>query len=164
MAIAKKQIHVAPKPTADDNAETGSATVTVASKLPFDLVMCLYDFTQQFEPVMGGGAREYKIAQQRRGSKMFIINGCSYAQNKGPHQQLSDGFAITHDIPKDFWDEWKEQCKEADFIVNGLIFANEQARSTYAEAKEKAGEKSGLERLDPNNLPKGLQQADRKAA
>jgi hypothetical protein len=139
---------------------TGGATVSIASKLPMDLTLRVFDFKTQHEPVMGGGVREYKIAEQRRGSQSFIAIGNSFAQNKGPHQQISSGYAITHDIPKDFWDEWLEQNKEADYVINGMIFAHVSSSSTIAEAREKEAEKSGLERLDPNRLPKGLETSD----
>jgi hypothetical protein len=142
------------------NDSPSNATVTVASKMPFDFVLKLYDFVERAEPVLGGGMRNFKQAQERRTAKTFIAQGNSWPQNKGPHQQLMGGFAITHGIPKAFWDEWLEQNKEADYVLNGMIFAHGEMASTMAEAREKETEKSGLERLDPNNLPKGLQTSD----
>jgi hypothetical protein len=142
------------------NESPSNATVTVASKMPFDFVLKLYDFRERNEPVMGGGARTYKIAEPRRGAKTFVVQGNSFPQNKGPHQQLTFGYAITHGIPKAFWDEWVEQHKEADYILNGMLFAHSETASTMAEAREKETEKSGLERLDPSKLPKGLETSD----
>lgn len=139
---------------------TGGATVVVASKMPFDFVLRLYDFKTKHEPVMGGGAREVKYAEQRRSTPSFVVNGNSFAQNQGPKQQITCGFAITHGIPKAFWDEWLEINKDADYVANGMIFAHSENASTMAEAKEKEANKSGLERLDPKNLPKGLETSD----
>lgn len=143
-----------------NNDVPSNATVTVASKFPMDFVLKLYDFVRRYEPVMGGGQREYKIAQIRRGAKEFIVQGNSWPQNKGPHQQINCGYAITSGIPRAFWDEWLTQNKEADYVVNGMIFAHAETASTMAEAREKEAEKSGLERLDPDKLPKGLQRSD----
>ncbi|MFM0141740.1 hypothetical protein [Paraburkholderia sp. RL18-085-BIA-A] len=141
--------------------ETGAnATVTVASKFPMDFTLRIYDFVKRYEPVMGGGTREVKIAERRRGSKEFIVQGNSWAQNRGPHQTLNFGYAITSGIPKAFWDEWLEQNKDADYVVNGMLFAHAETASTMSEAREKEKEKSGLERLDPNKLPKGIETAD----
>lgn len=141
-----------------------NATVTVASKMPWDFILRIFDFVKRYEPVMGGGQREIKIAERRRGSQEFVIQGNSWAQKKGPHQQIvgpiSGGYAITRDIPKAFWDEWLEQNQDADFVRNKMLFAHADAASTIAEAKEKENEKSGLERLDPTKLPKGLQTSD----
>ena len=145
-------------------ATTGGATVSVASKLPMDLIIQLHDFKQSSEPVMGGGVREFKIAVKRVNAPVYVLSGNSYAQNKGPHQQLIGGYAITHDIPKAFWDEWLEQNKYADFIVNGLIFAHGDSASVKAEVAEKEKVKSGLERLDPTNLPKGVETSDLRRA
>lgn len=143
---------------------TGGATVTVASKLPMDFILQLHDKVKKFEPVMGGGTREYHIYQKRFGAPTYVINGVSYPQNKGPHQQLACGYAITHGIPKAFWEEWLDQQKDHEAVKNGMIFAHAEANSTLAEAREKENVRSGMERLDPHNLPKGLQTADRKAA
>jgi hypothetical protein len=144
---------------------TGGETVSVASKLPMGIVLQLYDFKPRHEPVMGGGAREYKQAEPRHGAT-FIVDGNSFAQNVGPQSQIAGGFAITHGVPKAFWEEWLDQNKHADYVVNGMIFAHAEAASTVAHAKDNEGEKSGLERLDPKNLPKGLSSSDevRRAA
>jgi hypothetical protein len=142
------------------NESPSNATVTVASKFPMDFTLRIFDFVKRYEPVMGGGTREVKIAERRRGSKEFIVQGNSWAQNRGPHQQLHSGYAITSGIPKAFWDEWLEQNKEADYVVNGMLFAHAETASTMSEAREKEKEKSGLERLDPKNLPKGIETAD----
>jgi hypothetical protein len=143
-----------------NNDVPSNATVTVASKFPMDFTLRLFDWVKRYEPVMGGGQREVRIAERRRGAKEFIVQGNSWPQNKGPHQQINFGYAMTPGIPKAFWDEWVEQNKEADYVVNGMLFAHAEGASTMAEAREKEKEKSGLERLDPKNLPKGLQTDD----
>jgi hypothetical protein len=143
-----------------NNDVPSNATVTVASKLPMDFVLKLYTWATRSELVMGGGTREVRVAEAARGAKHFVVQGNSWAQNKGAHQQIVGGFAITHGIPKAFWEQWIEQNRESDIVVNGMLFAHGETASTIAEAKEKEKEKSGLERLDPNNLPKGLQKSD----
>lgn len=167
MAEAKTQPVAQPssgKPEAATvNSSTGSKTVTVASKLPFDMIMRVYDKKTVHEPIMGGGVREYQKFVRRQGAKSYLITGNSFPQNQGPGQvQIADGYAITNDIPKDFWDEWLEQHKEADFIVNGMIFAHSERASTFSQAREMADVKTNLERLDPKNLPKGLQTSDQQ--
>lgn len=142
------------------NDVPSNATVTVASKFPMDFTLRLYDFVKRYEAIVGGGSREIKIAERRRDTQDFIAQGNSWAQNKGPYQQISSGYAMTPGIPKAFWDEWLEQNKDAAFVKNGMLFAHAETASTMAEAKEREKEKSGLERLDPKNLPKGIETAD----
>lgn len=147
------------------NDVPSNATVTVASKMPFDFILRLHDFKTKYEPVMGGGSREYKIAEPRMGAKTFIVQGNSFPQNQGAHQQIVAGYAITHGIPKAFWDEWLEQNKEADFIVNKMLFAHSETASTIAQSKEMEKEKSGLERMDPKEIHKhGLETANERRA
>jgi len=147
------------------NDSPSNATVTVASKFPMDFILRLHDFQKKFEPVMGGGSREYTIAVPRRGAKAFVIQGNSFAQNKGAHQQIVAGYAFTHDIPKAFWDEWVEQNKDADFIVNKMLFAHSESASTVSQSKEMEAEKSGLERMDPKEIYKhGLETASERRA
>jgi hypothetical protein len=148
-----------------NNDVPSTATVTVASKFPMDFILRLHDFQTKYEPVMGGGSREYKIAETRRGAKTFIVQGNSFPQNKGAHQQIVAGYAITHGIPKAFWEEWLDQNKDADFIVNKMLFAHGETASTIAQSKEMEAEKSGLERMDPKEIHKhGLATADDRRA
>lgn len=142
-----------------NNDVDANTTVVVASKLPFDIILRLFDFQKKADPVMGGGVREYKIAAVRQ-EKTFIVQGNSFAQNAGAHQEIYSGFAFTRDIPKAFWDEWLEQNKNADYVRNGLIFAHTNTNSVKAESREKEGVKTNLERLDPQNLPRGLKTSD----
>lgn len=147
-----------------NNDVPSNATVTVASKAPFDIILKLYDFVERSEPVLGGGMRSFKQAQERRTSKSFIVQGNSWPQNKGPHQQIVGGYAMTHGIPKAFWDEWIEQNKEADYVVNGMLFAHVEAASVTSKARDQEETKSGLERLDPQKLPRNLQTSDMRRA
>src|ERR1700752_4012000 len=109
-----------------NNDVPSNATVSVASKLPMDLTLRLFRWVKRNELVMGGGSREVRIAEEVPGSKRFIVQGNSWAQNKGAHQQIVGGYAITHGIPKDFWEQWLEQNKDSDMIVNHMLFAHQE--------------------------------------
>ena len=156
-AIAKRG--AAQPASAKGNPETGGATISVASKLPMDLILHMHRPVKKFEPVMGGGTREYTAYERLVLDKPVVIMGCSFPQNKGPHQQLVGGYAITHGIPKAFWDEWLKQNHEHAAIKNGMIFAHDAA-SVVDQAHDMAGQKSNMERLDPTNLPKGVTESD----
>jgi hypothetical protein len=162
-AQAKK---AAPWTGSKDNEEVGGATVTVCSKLPMDFILHLHRKVERHEPVMGGGSRPVVAYERRMDVKPVVINGCSHPQNRGPHCQIVGGYAMTTGVSKDFWDEWLSQNEQHDAVRNGMLFAQGDDASARDKANENAELKSNMERLDPKNLPKGLQTSEemRKAA
>jgi hypothetical protein len=135
-----------------------AGTVTVACKLPAGLTLRVFDMVDTFEPIVGGGMRTVKVAQER--PERAIVKGWSHPQNMAPNVQLVEGFALTPNVDKDLWEAWKAQNEKSDVVKNGLIFAHEKPANTEAEAKDKKSVRSGLERLDPNKLPRGIQKSD----
>lgn len=57
-------------------------------------------------------------------------------------------------VPREFWEAWIKDHREFAPVKKGLIFASEKKQDAVDEAKEKAGVKHGLERIDPDKLPK----------
>jgi hypothetical protein len=133
-------------------------TVTVACKLPHGLKLRLFNMVETQEPVMGGGFRTVKVAQERPES--VTVKGWSHAQNMAPNAPLVGGYALTQNVDKDLWDAWLAANAQSDVVKNGLIFAHEKSVNVEAEAKEKKDKRCGLERLDPNKLPRGIQKSD----
>lgn len=134
--------------------------VTVACKLPHGLVLRVFEFEETQEPVMGGGTRTAKRAVQR--GPRVVING--NATDRGPNPRLKQvvdgtganpGYALTHNVDKDFFDAWLKQNADSDVVVNKLIFAASQPDRVADKAREMVAIKSGLEPVDPANLPKG---------
>lgn len=127
-------------------------TVTVCSKLPMQYILQLHDPVERTIQAHGGTMRE-TIHLPRRSTKekptRFTIEGCSFAQNKGAHQQISGGFAITHGIPKDFWEEWLSQYKDMELVQEGFIFAHKETSSVTQHTKDMSEKPSGFERIDP---------------
>lgn len=142
------------------NENKASTTVTVACKLPNGLILRLFRRTVVLENVLGGGQREVPVFHEQR--QMVRLNGWSYPQKKGPRQELAGGYGLTPGVPKDFFDAWLEQNKDADYVRNNLVFAMGSTDSARDRAKDQAEVKSGFERLDPNNLPKGVQRFDER--
>lgn len=125
----------------DEKQESGQetakrlGTVTVGCKLPHGLWMEL---------------------QVDDGPKTAILaRGCNTSEVVG-------GFGLTPNVQKDFWDAWLEQHKNLKFVKNGQIWAYKSIEGAKAKAKEMAEIKHGMEALDPNNLPKGIEKADLK--
>ena len=132
-------------------------TVTVACKLPHGLVLRAFNMIKVAEPVMGGGSRDVKKAQQLPGE--FVVMGTSFPQNGAPRGRMEFGYALTMGCPKELWERWLSDNKDTPMVLNGLIFAHDSERSTVSEAREKEALRSGFERLDPNKLPKGIEKA-----
>lgn len=74
----------------------------------------------------------------------------------GWHDNLIKGaeFGVTEDVPKEFWEAWKEENKNMPLVKNGYIFAQEKQKNLKAEIKDNAGRKAGTEQLDPNKMGK----------
>lgn len=131
--------------------------VTVACKLPNGLVLRTFRFETFQRPVIGGGAREVKEAVAT--GEQFIINGnqAPYAQPlldaAGEPVHMEQAFALTHDVPKPFWDLWLEQNKDSAIVKKGLIFASQKPLELRAQAKANRDQRHGLEAIDthPNS-------------
>ena len=143
-------------------SENSGPTVTVACKLPHGLVLRVFDMIPTQEPVMGGGYREVKIAREL--PQTYVVNGNSHPQNKAPKSPISGGYALTFGIPKDFWDRWLKENEQSDMVLNGLIFAHEKPDYVQDKAEDNETVTTGLERLNPDRLPKGLERFNGKEA
>lgn len=127
-----------------------AGTVSVACKLPHGLVLRVFNMIEREMPVMGGGSRTEKIAEQRE--ETATVHGWSHAQNAAPHCTIIGEYAITDNIDKDLWTLWLSQNQNSAMVKNGLIFAHEKADHVTGKAKDGAKIRSGLERLDPTKM------------
>jgi hypothetical protein len=113
------------------------------------------------EPVLGGGTRETRIARVH--GPELRIRGNTFPYGTVPSYHIVCGYAITENVDKSFWDQWLEQNRDHLAVKNKLIFAFEKLDDTVSEARKLETVKSGLEPLDPQNLPKGIEPAQRSA-
>lgn len=130
---------------------SGTATVVVACKILNGYRARIHE-KKQVDEVGLGVTR--KVSQWVETDREFVLNGPAHAQNEGPRCQVSSGFALTYGVPKDLWDEWRRQNNDLPAVKNGLIFAFETPDKTIDAAKEHKGIKTGLERVNPHDLPK----------
>ena len=128
-----------------------AGTVTVASKLPFPLVLQLEESYGITEEVFGGGVRE-KVRWRKVGERV-VINGCAIPMDRPTEKQIVGGAAFTHGVDAEFFAKWMEQKRNFAPVVNGLIFAAAKPADVVAEAKDLKDLKSGFEPVDPENLP-----------
>lgn len=130
---------------------TAGATVCVACKLPNGIEIMLYDMVDHNEPT-SNGYQTVKKARPRKGMKPIVLNGYEHKQNKAPKNQIQEGFGLTFNVPKAEFEEWVRVNAESDFIVNGLIFAQDGRRANIdVQVQEHRAVKSGFERIDPKD-------------
>lgn len=137
-----------------------AGTVTVGLKLPNGLVLRTFDWTETREPVMGGGTREAKIATPDGWSHR--LNGTAVPFGKTPRYMIIGGYAMTRGVDAAKFKKWMEANLETDLVKNELICGYPEEASTHDFADEHEKVRSGLEPIDPDNLPKGIQKVDLK--
>jgi hypothetical protein len=132
-------------------------TVSVACKVPSGLHLRLFSMEDFSEPVMGGGTRTVKRAVET--GQRVTVKGFAHPIDKAPTAQIAGGYALTPNVDADFFAAWLAQNADSAIVKNKLIFAAD--KPTYAESKAREQEeiKSGLEPIDPNRMPKGLEKA-----
>jgi hypothetical protein len=139
-----------------------AGTVTVACKLPHGLILRLFRMETRNEPVMGGGTREVQVATQV--GEPVVIKGYAAPFGQVPSVPIEGGYALTPNVDADFWAAWVKQNEDHDAVRNRLIFANEKSESAQRKAKDQTKVRSGLEPIDPQRLPKGIEPGNRSVA
>lgn len=151
------------KPRQGDNGAVTNGTgetVTVACKMPNGLILRNFVMTDFAEPVMGGGSRTSQIARQvpetyeLHGS---AVNLTEIGKGNLPNYQIAGGYGLTPGVPLDFWEKWLNDNRNSAIVKNNIVFAYKTEGGARDQAIEKAALKSGLEPLDPENLPRDLQ-------
>lgn len=128
--------------------KTGATTVAVACKLGvawFDLQLCE---ERQVQENTQTGPR--MIKQFVKTGRIVRIRGTAYPRGEAPEgfpakPEMVLGYAITRNVPKDFWDKWAEQHSKAPYVLSHMIMAFTSIDDVKAAADDHKGEISGLE-------------------
>ena len=128
-----------------------AGTLTVASKMQLPLALQLQHKTQREVEMYGGGTKTVDV--YFKDEKVVVLAGCAIDRGKPSEVHLAGGFALTHNVDADFWNEWVAQNKLFPPYAKGLIFAMEKPGATENEAKTRVKVKSGFEPVDPDNPP-----------
>jgi hypothetical protein len=107
---------------------------------------------ETLEPVMGGGLRTVMVARPHPDDRQYVLNGNRVPYGAHPNHEIAGGCGLTHNVDKQFFDEWLHQNRESMVVKHKLIFAAEQPDRVRDQAKEMAAEKTNFEPLDPMNL------------
>jgi hypothetical protein len=126
-------------------------TMTVACKIPNGLMLRVFVDEKYSVPVMAGGVKE--VTRSRPTSWSQKLNGPARKIGQDVAHQIMHGAGLTHGVDADLFALWLEQNKDSDVVRKGLVFGQPKANDTIQQALEHRAEKSGLEAVDPANLP-----------
>jgi len=132
--------------------ETTARTVVVACKIPNGLVLQLCQKRKQREQGLGV-TRDVEVFTKV--GDTITVAGPAYPNGPVPkgfkkRPDDADGYALTHNVPADFWEQWERQNAEADYVKSGMIFAFSELESIRDKARDGERLKSGLQPLDPD--------------
>lgn len=127
-------------------------TVSVACKIGvawFDLQLCEAKEVQENTQT---GPRT--ITQWVRSGKIVRVRGTSYPRGTPPEgfpakPEMVGGYALTHNVSKEFYEAWEKQHAKAPYVINEMIFAADPSR-IRAMCSERHQLKSGLEPVIPS--------------
>lgn len=128
-------------------------TVTVACKVPTGMVLQLQKKQPTLIPDGRGELKEHEFFVKH--GPVHFVAGPAYPKfpPKGypPPPLIVGGYALTPGIPAEFWEEWLEQNKLAQYVLpvngseHGAIFAMPTMEDAKAAAEEHEKLLTGLE-------------------
>lgn len=90
-------------------------------------------------------------------TKRVTIKGINSLQTGLIRVSTIGGFAVTENVPKEFFHEWMRRNAEHSAVRNKLIFAHDQLASVRSMGEEFEGQQTGLEPINPHKLPNAIQ-------
>jgi hypothetical protein len=132
--------------------ESAGAKVMVFCSLPNGLRLRNFRMVSSSEPVLGGGFRDFKIAEPV--GEEVLINGNRFRLGEPMSHRIVAGFGVTEGVNKDFWEAWLEANKALPMVKNGLIFAAEKRDFGEDEAHDRRDTLSGLEPMQKEGDPR----------
>lgn len=127
-------------------------TVTVACNLPNGLMLQLSHEHMENQPKSPGQYHEVKVF--RKEGPAIKVNGTAVPFGSQPAYMIIGRYALTPNVPREFFEEWLRQNADADIVRNELIFAHKSPEDINMHAKDNRDVLSGLQPLDPIKDPR----------
>lgn len=70
------------------------------------------------------------------------------------------GHGMTRGVDAAMWAKIEAHYADAAWLKNGFVFASTSPESAADQAEEREDEKSGFEPIDPDALPRGIEQGE----
>ncbi len=140
-------VHTAPK---------GKRTVTVACKFATGIVLQLCRKVDYVEETQAGG-RINRVRYDKVGDAI-TVRGPAAPNGQIPkgyrRPEVEGGFALTHGVDADFFEEWMRQNADLPLVKGGFIFAHASRDHAIGQAQDKADLLTGYEPLVPDQDPR----------
>lgn len=131
------------------HTKSKSGFVTVACKVPTGVVLQLCKKTIWMEDTPSGARERVRFDPV---GQTYTVQGPATAIGSTPRGYkpplVAGGYALTPNIPADFFAEWMKQHKLNPIVKNKMIFAHSSKSDTVTEARELKDTRSGFEPLD----------------
>jgi hypothetical protein len=112
------------------------------------------------KPETGSHGTRLVTVYEATGEEMLIKGPAYDPKGRTPdHLDAATGaFALTHGIPRAFWEAWLEQNKDSDLVKSRHLFACAEGddASIKAETKDLQSHKTGLEPLIVDSDPRKM--------
>lgn len=136
---------------------TAGAKVIVACKIAvpsFDLQLC--EEREVSEDTQTGPRT---VKRWFRVGKIITVRGTAYPAGTPPtgfpaKPQMMNGYALTPNVDKDFWEAWLKQHEKAPYVASKMIMAYESFDTVRGVSKDHVGEVSGLEPMSQDRDPR----------
>lgn len=127
-------------------------TVVIGCRMPNGLTLRIFEEFEDYEQTQSGVNRIVKRFEPT--GEMVVIKGnaldIAKLQNQElPDYQIMNGFALTANVPRAFWELWEKQNHDSPLLRSGLIFAQPTENRARDDAKGRGNKRSGLEPIDP---------------
>ena len=131
----------------------GNGTVTVACKFPAGLVLQLCRKTEYVEEG-AGGTRINRVRWDKDGPT-YTVRGPAMPNGQVPkgyvRPVIEGGYALTSNIPADFFEQWMDQNKDSPLVTNRIIFAATTRDAAEGQAQDQEEFRSGFEPIEPDS-------------
>jgi hypothetical protein len=81
------------------------------------------------------------------------LNGFARWKGRDMAHEIRMGAGLTHGVDADFFAEWMRQNADSEVVKKGLVFAQAKPNEMEAQLRDHRTLKSGMEPIDPENLP-----------
>lgn len=172
-APRRAPIDATPPSVAASRRATGTDTVCVACNLPQGFILQIYNVEETEAFLPNGRTIKENVCTLNLEHGQYHIRGIvnrSSLAAVGARDVLPDdyrvvrgttpdsGYALTYDIPRDFWEAWLKQNQSNPLVKNRHIFAASSENRAVGEAKEYKDFKSGFQGLNQSGdyrVPRG---------
>lgn len=123
-------------------------TVTVACSIPMGMTLYLEEQIQISEAAFGG-VKE-RTEWRKYGDPIHIRGPRRHSPGDDPLSPITDGYALTFGVQREFMETWFKQNATLPAVKNSMIIMHEKRTELKAMTKERSGQVTGLEPINPN--------------